>query len=915
MRQRGDASFAGVVGREAELARLLHAFASHPRRSLLLTGAPGIGKTTLWEAAVDAARQQDLRVLVARPSGAEAQLAFEALVDLLDGVETAALAGLPPPQRHALDVALLRAEPETTPSDGVISLAFLNAVRSLEATGPLVIAIDDVHWLDRPSGDALAYPARRLRGEAVTFLLAGRPGRPSGLERVLAADLERVEVGGLSVGAIRHLLAERLELALPRHLLRRVVDATMGNPLFALEVGRSLAESGPPALGEELPVPDMVEELLGTRIGRLGAPTRRLLLALALSADLDRSQLEAIAGSAALEDALDNGLLRVEGGRVRAFHPLLPAAARTRSTSRVRRELHRELARVAVDAELRALHLALAAEDPDPELAAIVARAAAVASARGARWRAVELAEHALRLTPRSSSQRPDRLLELSENLMVAGEAQRAANLLADEIELLPPGPARARAHLLLAEGRAEPLGIEYRDHLERALAESVTDASLHAIAVARKTRFVAVGRVERIREAEAWSLEALPAARAAGPEVEREVLHGLALARVLRGRPIDDLQERFRALSEDTFEIYRSLDRVAAERHVHRGEIRRAREILAGLATTAAERGEDWSLAWLRLSLCELELRVGAWDTADELLDEWQEHSDVASIMEPMRARCHALLAAGRGHVEESERWAVEALTDTSSNQSRWHTFEVRRAQGIAALAAADAQRSVDCLLPLWTHLEREGVEDPGVFPIAPDLVEALVEVGAVAEARSVSDRLGELAGALEHPWGLVAGARSDALVRLASPTYDTEAAAALAGAAADYEELGLRFDRGRALLLLGRAQRRRKKWAAARDALERAVAAFEEVGSPGWVEEARAELDRVGARRPPPAGGLSPAERRVAELAAKGLANKEIARTLHVSVKTVEAHLSHAYRKLGVRSRAQLARVLGGN
>ena len=142
----------------------------------------------------------------------------------------------------------------------------------------------------------------------------------------------------------------------------------------------------------------------------------------------------------------------------------------------------------------------------------------------------------------------------------------------------------------------------------------------------------------------------------------------------------------------------------------------------------------------------------------------------------------------------------------------------------------------------------------------------------------------------------------------------YDEEAAAALADAAADYERLGLRFDRARSLLSLGRAQRRFRKWGAARDALQQAVSAFDEMGSPGWAEEARSELARVGARRPTPSGELTSAERGVVELAAEGRANKEIARALHVTVHTVEVHLSHAYAKLGVRSRAQLASRLSG-
>ena len=211
-----------------------------------------------------------------------------------------------------------------------------------------------------------------------------------------------------------------------------------------------------------------------------------------------------------------------------------------------------------------------------------------------------------------------------------------------------------------------------------------------------------------------------------------------------------------------------------------------------------------------------------------------------------------------------------------------------------------------------MWDHTRREGVEEPGAFPVAPDLVTALAELGELDEARSVADRLQEEAERQEHPWGLASAKRCAAVVRLAAGTYDEAAAGDLAQAAAAYEQLGLRGDAAHSLLLLGRAQRRLKKWGGARESLERAAAAFEALGSPGWEEEARSELARVGARRPTPSGELTPAERRVVELAADGSSNKEIALALFVSVRTVEAHLTHAYAKLGVRSRAQLARRL---
>jgi DNA-binding NarL/FixJ family response regulator len=146
---------------------------------------------------------------------------------------------------------------------------------------------------------------------------------------------------------------------------------------------------------------------------------------------------------------------------------------------------------------------------------------------------------------------------------------------------------------------------------------------------------------------------------------------------------------------------------------------------------------------------------------------------------------------------------------------------------------------------------------------------------------------------------------------VRLAAE-YDQQASDAFEQAAAAYQALDLGFDRARSLLALGRVQRRHRKWGAARRSLEQAAAAFDEIGSIGWSESSRSELGRVGARRPRPAGELTPSEQRVAELAAEGLANKEIAQALFVSVRTVEEHLSHTYAKLGVHSRAQLARHL---
>lgn len=902
----------GVIARAGELSAIERFVARSADRAsvLVLEGEPGMGKTTLWEAAIEAARNRGLRVLAARASGAEAQLSFAALTDLLEDVAEGSFAALPTPQRPALDAALLRALPAGVPPEPrAIALGFLNVLRAVADDGPLVVAVDDLQWLDPASAEALAFAARRLDGEPVSFLLARRPAGPSDLERALERRKpERLHVGPLGLTAIGRLLLERLELNVRRQLLRRIVEATRGNPLFALELGRSLAESGPPATGEGIPVPVVIEDLLGTRIAGLPQPARRLLLALALSGDLRPSQLREIEDADALDRAVAAGVLVVDGDHARPSHPLLAAAAKQGATAREQRELHAELALVVADEELRAFHLALATEVPDAELAATVEAAAAAAAARGGAQEAVVLAEHALRLTA-EPDERTRRLLALAEYLNVAGEQVALTELLAPQLESLPRGEARVRACLLLSNGAVESNDAVVR-YLERALAETADDVRLRALVLAELSANDALARVERIRTAEDLALEAVKAGPEVGPEAERAALYALSWARSLRGQPIDDICERFHGLSESGAYLAFSPDRAAGQRLVWRGEIVEARATLSRLLAVADERGEPLSYALQRLHLCELELRAGGWDEATRLLDEWERDGEL--LVWPCYDRCRAFVAAGRGLPEETQRWAAETLARAQRTGLHWDVLEAGRARGVGYLLTREPALAAESLGAVWEHTQREGVEEPGVFPVAPDLVEALVELGRREEAQAVTDRLRELSEPRVHPWGLTTARRCAALVRLAAPGEGEEAAPELADAADAYGALGLRFDRARTLLSLGRAQRRLRKWGAARDSLQQAAAAFDELGSPGWAEQAREEGARLGGRRPKATGELTPAEQRVVELAADGLSNKEIARSLVVTVRTVEVHLTHAYAKLGVRSRSQLARRL---
>jgi DNA-binding CsgD family transcriptional regulator len=775
----------------------------------------------------------------------------------------------------------------------------------------VLIAVDDVQWLDTASAEAVAFVVRRRDGQAVRFLFAKRSRTSSFLERAHGPKgLHRLELATLSLGAIQRLLADRLGLSLSRHVLRRVVESTLGNPLFALELGRMLAQRGPLGIGEDVPLPQTVDELLGSRVAALPAAARRLVLAVALGGDLRTSQVVEIDAPAALDAAVESGVLVVDGDWVRPAHPLFATAAKSGARLSELRELHRALAQLALDEESRALHLALATDRPDEGLAAAVAAAAADAAARGARPDAVVLAEHALRLTLPASAERNERLLALGAYLVQAGELQRVTDLLSPEVDSLPPGAVRARALILLSEGGVRS-NDEIRRYLVDALSEGAHDVRLRAIALAEIVSNDVLARVEGIGDAEKRALEAVETGRDAGPEVERIALNALAWARSLRGRPIDDLRERFRDVSDAAPYLAVSPDRIAAQRLVWRGDVVQARAILTRLLSVSDERSEPVSYALQRLHLCELELRAGAWDEATRLLDEWSRDAELLMAWS-CYDRCRALLAAGRGLPDETQRWATEALGRAQRTGLYWDVLEALRARGIGALLTRDLKLAQESLGGVWEHVQREGVDEPGVFPVAPDLVEALTELGKWGEAQAVTDRLRRLSEEHDHPWGLATTRRCAALVQLTSRSGGEEAATELAEAAEAYGALGLRFDRARSLLSLGRAQRRLKKWGAARDSLEQAAAEFGELGSPGWAEQARSERARVGGRRPQATGELTPAERRVVELAADGLANKEIARDLFVSVRTVEVHLKHAYAKLGIRSRTQLARRL---
>jgi hypothetical protein len=714
-----------VVSRESDLLVLRRFLGnSAPATCLVLSGEVGIGKTTLWETGIKLAAAQDYVVLSARAAEAEVSLSFASLADLVEGIEPDVLARLPAPQLHALEIALRRRDPVGAPLDPfAISAGFLGALRALAERGPVLVAVDDIQWVDPSSSDAVQFAARRSSYGRIRFMVTRRTGSASVLERVMPpALIERLEVAPLSFGATNHVLSERFGPVLTHRVVRAVYATSHGNPLFALELGRRLVAAGAPEAGAELPVPHLVEDVFGPRVRELSGPVRRALLALALSAGLSKSELAKIADPLAVEDAITAGLILVERSHVRLAHPMLAAATRQLSSARERMDLHLELASVVDDPSLRARHLAIATVVPSHDSATVVAQAADLALRRGAVQDAQELGAHALRLTPPGAPERPDRLLALGRFLSRADDMAGVTDLLTEGLAELPPGRARAMGHLLLGEA-ADARGNEL--HAELALAEGGDDPEIRALALAKKSRLLALSDVVRIDEAEAWALEAVSAAQQVGPEVEDHARMALIMARVYRGRPIDDLcrpepKPRLEWSLPET-----SVDRALGWRLVFRGELEKARAIFQQHLALVDERGDLQSSRLTQQLLCDLELRAGNVRQAGALLDEL---GPGLHWIGEVRARLQALLAAVTGLPQGARRQAATVL-ETGSYAVGFDRLEATRAVGIAALFERDAAEAVEKLGAVWEHMLREHVEELGAFPVAADLVEALVQ------------------------------------------------------------------------------------------------------------------------------------------------------------------------------------------
>ena len=897
-----------TVGRDSELASI-GAFLDEPRAglvTLLIEGDVGIGKSTLWQEAVRAARDRSYRVLICRPSETETSIGFAGLIDLLGSVADEAVHELPEPQRKALDTALLRGPAEVPVEPGSVAVAVGGAFRALARAGPLAIAIDDVQWLDAPTRRAIGFALRRLDHEPIVVILTQRIGfvRDTFLDNPATV---RLRVVPLSLGSTYQLVHTRLGVALARPMLVRIHETSGGNPFFALELARAvIAQGGRVEARGHLPVPERLGDLLRERVERLPDSTRNVLLLAAAMGVSTVQDLRSAAGSNADEDielAEKAGILDSRDGTVRFTHPLMAAAVYDHAAGAERRRIHNDLAKKLADPEERTRHLALAASGPDEEVAVALDEAAQTAARRGATDVAARLAERALALTPASERAHAfRRALTAGTHALAAGDRPRARSLFERAVPDAPDGPDRAEALLALAEV-SDPLGHGLA-LCDRALQDAGEDASLSS-------------RIHRTRGAIAYFLGDVPVA-------ERHARLGVEFA-----EHSDDAKALGMAVAElghwtfcggggihrDLFERAIALDGSAgamsprshlAKVLMDTDGLDEARELLLQLLDEAMEYGNLHAASTHLIHLAECEAWAADWATAVRYAEEslqlrqHTEHPSAPLYVKAMAQACLGLVDEARGEADAGGAEA-ERAEDVVFRIQNFHVLGfIELSLGNHGAAHGYLGQATDLLRTRWNR-------EFGDCHVVPDEIEALAALGDLVRAEDLTSWMEEVGERTGRAWTLATGARSRALVRAARNDLDG-AEAALEKALHAHERLPMPFERGRTLLTRGVVRRRMKRRAAARESLEESLSLFERLSASLWAEKARAEIARIGVRTEAQTG-LTPVEERIAALVAEGRTNREIAGALFVSSKTVEANLSRIYRKIGVRSRAELA------
>lgn len=904
-----------VVGRERELAELAAFLAAIPDgpRALLLEGDAGIGKTTVWLDAVRSAEHRGYRVLQARPAESESRLSYAALADVVAPVFDKVRTALPAPQEHALATVMLRVATEGPADARTIATALVSTLAELADESPVVLALDDAQWLDQASARALEFAARRLPaqlGVLATLRTGTTVDAPLDLERALTTSrFARVSMGPLSLAALRHLITGRLQMSVARPVLARIAEASGGNPFFALEMVRNLSTA---RAGDPLPLPRGMAKLALERIDRLSPDAREVVLVAAL---LSRPTVATVTSALppdvealpAIIEAEDAGVLVTEQGRVRFGHPLLASAVSGAVSPTRRRQLHRRLADVVTDAEDRGRHMYQAAVDPDVKTAAVVETGADQAMMRGAYDASAELFEAACRLTP--AERRADlarRTLGRALATLKAGDVA-AARVLAEGVDTAGLAAALGveRFRLLAeVEWDAGRTALS-REYLEMALEAAAGDREQSAAIL---TRLVLVGMPAGPARALGHAEQAMRLlSENREPQLLSSILIDRFLAGVFLGRGArTDLLDRGLALearagpaaypSPVPLIWFQCMDDEQATIARHDRE-----------DTWARERGDERMRAERVGYLAMVHLGAGRWDLAEELCER---SCDTLAELDVGGRFAYAFawrsqIDAYRGRFDRALTTLTPLVEDAARTETAWWGANLLSVLGFVEFSAGNHEAAEAALTRMSELLDGLGIREALLERTEPFRIESLIALGEIDRARDVLAHLEERGRTIPRLWIDVTLPRARALILAA----EGDPAGALA-TLDDIDAAGaarLPFEQAQASLLRGRFHRRLKQRRLAADAFHDARTVFERLGAPTWVATASDELTRVAPRRRA-SDELTATEARVAELAAKGLTNREVAQATFMSAKTVEAHLASVYRKLGIRSRAQL-------
>jgi DNA-binding CsgD family transcriptional regulator len=914
-----------LLGRLAELAACQEALSGEhgQARAVMITGPPGIGKTSLWRAAADvAAAGLPGRAVVLRTTGVPgAPTALAGLADLLDPVIAAALPTMPPPQASALRAALGQALPQVPVTDVVLERALVGLLRDLAAAG-LVIAVDDEQWLDDDSRRLLQAAAVRLSGVPARWLVSSRfsgagQGFGQGLTRVLARELGPraawIHVNGLDDAALSELVASRFPGPWSASVLRQVITLAAGNPYTALEVARETVARGGQH-GRSARIPAGLTAATRQRLDRLRPPTLAVIQVAALTAAPARALLRAVLPGPVdehVDEAIEAGILHASppDPLLRFSHPLLREAAEGMLTGPRKRRLHRDIGAAIDDPREAAWHLGQGADEPDEALAQRLQLAAEDALVRGTPARAAELAQAAVELTPDPNGLPGwHRRLVWLATLTAAnefGQVRRQGEKWATQV------PDAMRGWLAVLRSRVETNAQDHLDLLVTAADDATGPDPLRSALASAEASIVLGLQLGQLAAARRLAAAAIPHAQATGiPVLLRGVMAADGLLAVLAGEP--GAGDQLRAAIAipgfaDNPVPYESPESALAAWHIWRGEHRPARDLLRPVLAAAERTGSGRCRFSAHVALAYAEWLAGDWAASSAHVKEaarWNRESGYDRGWQ--LALVKSLVLAGRGDVAEARAVAAGGLREAEA-QREWDTAAgCRYVLSMTELSLDDPVAALRWLDPVSDLPQAGDISEPGCRPFVPDLIEAWATTGRLDAA---ADRLGWLQDAarrLDHPWARITSGRAGAVLRMArrDPAGAVDAVAAVIGEA---RACPLPFELGRCLLVLGTAQRKARQRREAASTLDEAAAIFGRLGARPWQELVAAQRARLAPGRD---DDLTPTERRVAELVASGRSNPEIAASMFISVKTVEANLTRVYRKLGLRGRVDLAR-----